>query len=780
MAQGFDISKITNSKLLALAKEVDDKNGNKNGKIDGDEISIFSDKANLGLADADAGYIQDDINAVLGFSKSTPAATNPIALTKKETKRDKEAVKDTVKDLVKQGVAPQDLIKTLKEKYSNPQFAEVINEVEYVLNTVNSTNYNSKADVENIHKKAKAQLKADGKWDGFHKDLLDSIEDQAKANQINKEFKTLIGVYNDVKEAATKEGLAQNFEAYYKTVEEKADKKNSYTKEALKKLEAFAKDDARNVVADRMEDTTATGKKGIRKELRKQAGKDDFQKDVIQEMKTERKIFAREHKYEKNAQKLEHLTRSDVEKKLGTKMFDLLKGSYLETIKNEDGTYDLSKLGDEILTRVGADYKVNQSKDEQMAEMKNIKVRLADLAQVSTDEISNGDVKDMLSLFKIKREHKDRTPGIIKALVGGAGAAVSALAASRPVEVNQNVRLTFEDSSVASDLMKELDAQGIDYTSTELTKGKIGININQSVSVDNRVFDTLRGLGIGVLTSAALDVIFGHKRDEKSCMSVSDYDKNDPTYTDPAKYKKHFANTTKNPAKIQAMNSLVDAYVEKYGENWHSELHQTILDAAGIGSKLNPEECRMLKFKKPVQTATPKAPVKPDAPVQTPDHNTTPSTTPNSDTECKVEAWSNTVDKTVTHTRRGGDTWGGIVKAYYPCLVQEKGLSGAIRALKTALATDENGNIDRATYQALLKGGDLPKTMKLPARIGDCDINKDATVKRVKVHGNGRARIQSVGRDSKETTWTAQDCHNKTAYGKTEAEARENLKKATK
>ena len=405
MAQGFDISKITNSKLLALAKEVDEQNGNNNGKIDGDEVSIFSDRANLGLTDAGAGYIQDDISAVLGFSRSTPTATNPITLTKKETKRDKEAVKDTVKDLVKQGIAPQDLIKTLKEKYSNPQFAEVINEVEYVLNRVNSTNYNSKADVENIHNIAKAQLKADGKWDGFHKDLLDSIEDQAKANQINKEFKTLIDMYNDVKKAATNEGLAQNFEEYYNVVESKVDKKNSYTKEALKKLEAFAKDDARNVVVDRMEDTTATGKKGIRKELRAQAGKDGFQKDAIQDMKTERKIFAREHKYEQNAQKLEHLTRSDVEKKLGTKMFDLLKGSYLETVKNEDGTYDLSKLGDEILTRVGADYKVNQSKDKQMAEMENIKVRVADLAQVSKDDITIGDVNDLLSLFKIKSEH---------------------------------------------------------------------------------------------------------------------------------------------------------------------------------------------------------------------------------------------------------------------------------------------------------------------------------------------------------------------------------------
>ena len=147
---------------------------------------------------------------------------------------------------------------------------------------------------------------------------------------------------------------------------------------------------------------------------------------------------------------------------------------------------------------------------------------------------------------------------------------------------------------------------------------------------------------------------------------------------------------------------------------------------------------------------------------------------------CNVDAWSDTVDKTVTHTRKGGDTWGGIVKAYYPCLVQEKGLSGAIRALKVALATDENGNINRSTYYDLLKGGDLPKTMKLPAKIGDCDINKDAKVKRVKVHGNGKARIQSVGHNTKETTWTAQDCKNRKAYGKTEAEARENLKKATK
>ena len=66
--------------------------------------------------------------------------------------------------------------------------------------------------------------------------------------------------------------------------------------------------------------------------------------------------------------------------------------------------------------------------------------------------------------------------------------------------------------------------------------------------------------------------------------------------------------------------------------------------------------------------------------------------------------------------------------------------------------------------------------MKLPTTIEDCEINKDAKVKRVRVHGNGRARIQTVGRNSSKTTWTAQDCQNRQGHGRTEQEARENLR----
>lgn len=832
MAQGLDISLITNSKLRALANDVDDKNGNKNGKLDGDEVSIFSDKAKLGLTDKEAGYTEDEIDAitiVLGFEKKpvedkTPV-TNPIAESKKDGKKERAEVKDTVKELVKQGISPEELVKALKdEKYgrlSNPKYANEIAEVEYVLNLVNEVKYNSKEDVEKIHKYAKAKLKADDKWDSFHKDLLDSLEKQAEANQVDKEFRALVDVYNDVKKASDTAGLAQNFEEYYKVVEGKVDKKKSYTKEALKKLKEFAQEDAKSSVVDRMEATTSTGKMGIRSELRKQAGDDDFQKDAIQDLKTERKIIAREHKVNNKIEELSSVSGEELKKQLGEmgnqynfakKMFtrkrianniyEKLGKSYLPKVKKADRNYDLSELAQVLKDHIGADYKVNQSKDPKMSEVENIRAALKDL---TNEDFTDNEIGVLVNLFDFKREHVDRTPRVLKAIghgvTGAMGGAFGSAVSSDKLNVTQCVNLKFDSAAMADDIIKELDKQGIEYSKTSLTNGKLSIKILQQVSIDDRLSNilvgTLGGAALGVLTSAMADIIFGNVQDEKSCYSVSDYqpkkevykrdengnlikDKNgkfvtelveNTTYTKPEEYKKHFANTTKNPEKIQAMNTLVDAYVKKYGDNWHSELHQAIIRMAGTGSKLNPEECKMMKFHKPVEDTT----------IQKQEPKPEPKTEPEPKPEvCKVDAWSDTVDKTVTHTRKGGDTWGGIVKAYYPCLVQEKGLSGAIRALKVALATDENGNIDRATYNDLLKGGDLPKTMKLPAKIGDCDINKDATVKRVKVHGNGKARIQSVGHNTKETTWTAQDCKNRRAYGKTEAEARENLKKATK
>lgn len=795
MAHNFDISKLT-GRLQQLAYLADTDRSN---HIDTEtEYSLFE---NYAKSDLKAGTITEaDYKGIFGLETATKTEevtpsettsvtiTNPIAVSKKEAKRDQEKIKDSVKDMVKQGVTPQELISELKNKYTNPQFASVINEVQEVLNIVNGTNYNSKDDVKNIHGTAEKALKAAGKWDGFHKDVLSALEDQAEANQIEKEFQVMLVNYNEVKAACKAEGLAPNFEEYVKIVKDNFKDKKSYTKQALKQLEDWARDEAMGVQEVRLEASQGTSKRQIRKELRAQntAG-DAYQNDAIQDLKTERRIFARKHKAEKRGEEISHLNKetliSELGKrgyqynfvkkaaahKIGTNIYDKLKNKYLETIKNEDGTYDLSKLQDDLLNYVGQDYKVNQSKDEQMSEMFNIKVRLKDL---TGEDFTDNETKVLLNVLEFDREHKDHAPKLGKAVYSGIVSALGAIGAIGNGEIIQHVGVTIKLGSVAdakefTDLLKQ---QGV-KTSTEEVNGQVNVRILVDQTVRAGLLNILKGAGIGVLTSAMLDIILGNERDEKSCFSVSDYNKDDPTYTDPEKYKKHFANTTKNKAKSDAMNTLVDAYVEKYGENWHSELHNTILKTAGIGSKMNPEECRVLRFQKPEA----KPPVKPEqeTPVKT-EQEVKPE-------QCGLEMDEQKVDTTYTHTRKGGDTWGGIVSAYYPCLVEEKGLSGAIRALKTALATDENGNLNRATYHALLKGTDLPKTMDLPAKIGDCKRVDNAPVKKVRVHGGGRARIQHVGSKSGYTQYTATDgCDDRQkATGRTAQEAMANLKAKT-
>ena len=853
MAHNFDISKLT-GRLQQLAYLADTDRSN---HIDTEtEYSLFE---NYAKSDLEAGTITEaDYKGIFGLETATKteevtpsettsvAITNPIAVSKKEAKRDQEKIKDSVKDMVKQGVTPQELISELKNKYTNPQFASVINEVQEVLNIVNGTNYNSKDDVKNIHDTAKKALKAAGKWDGFHKDVLSALEDQAEANQIEKEFQVMLVNYNEVKAACKAEGLAPNFEEYVKVVKENFKDKKSYTKQALKQLEDWARDEAMGVQEVRLEASQGTSKRQIRKELRAQntAG-DAYQNDAIQDLKTERRIFARKHKAEKRGKELSHLNKetliSELGKrgyqynfvkkaaahKIGTNIYDKLKNKYLETIKNEDGTYDLSKLQDDLLNYVGQDYKVNQSKDEQMSEMFNIKVRLKDL---TGEDFTDNETKVLLNVLEFDREHKDHAPKLGKAVYSGIVAALGAIGAIGNGEIRQHVGITIKLGSVAdakefTDLLKQ---QGV-KTSTEEVNGQVNVRILVDQTVRAGLLNILKGAGIGVLTSAMLDIIVGNKPDEKSCFSVSDYNKDDPTYTDPEKYKKHFANTTKNKAKSDAMNTLVDAYVEKYGENWHSELHNTILKTAGIGSKMNPEECRVLRFQKPEA----KPPVQPEqeTPVKT-EQDTPVKTEP---VKCGVDMDEQKVDTTYTHTRKGGDSWDGIVSAYYPCLVEEQGLVKAKRTLKIALSleadNDFNGNsliaqveqgkswkeiantyysdlvkffkkdglnqtitilktaiqlnpnakLNCAKMIALLKGGDLPEKMYLPEKIGDCKRVDNAQVKKVRVHGGGRALIQHVGSKSGYTQYTATDgCDDsQKATGRTAQEAMANLKAKT-
>jgi len=126
-------------------------------------------------------------------------------------------------------------------------------------------------------------------------------------------------------------------------------------------------------------------------------------------------------------------------------------------------------------------------------------------------------------------------------------------------------------------------------------------------------------------------------------------------------------------------------------------------------------------------------PPKPEKPAQE-----TPTSAP---TACPVDLGS--VQRTYIHKRKAGDTWSGLVKAYYPdCLNGQHSITECIRELKKQLAYDDEGNFHQDIYTSLLKGHDLPKELKMPEQIFDCPIHKDAKVKAESiVHGRARGSV---------------------------------------
>lgn len=813
MGMDIDISKLEGN--LKFYARMADEQDNSNYKIDTEkELSIFKGHAQTAVQNGEV--TEADYKAVFGSEIKTPApqtaqapVSNPVTLTKKQVKDHNARVKDSVKEMVKSGVAPKDLMAKLEKEYSNSaEYKQMLDEVNYTLNLVNGTNYNSKEDVENIHKKVKAQLKQDGKWDDFHKDLLDSLEDQAKTAQISKEFKTLVAEYESVKATMQKTEVVKqngdNFKAYVDIVKDKLEKnktwKESYTKQAFDQLEDYARKDAKHLVESRLaNETGATTKKGLRRELRgMNKGGDAYQNDAIQDIKTDRKVYARKHKVENKANALSSITadalRTELGKrgyqynfakkasahKIGNEIFEKLNKSYLPTVRKEDGTYDLSKLSEEIASRVGQDYKVNLSKDDKMSELKNIQNHLR---SITGQDFTNNETKVLINMLGFDREHKDHTPNILKAAAGVIGGAAAALSSTSKLNVSQTVAMTIEDTKVAQDIIKQLEASGVQPGVTELADGSISITVLQEYMRDSTITDILKGAGIGVLTSALFDVVIGNGKDEKSCMSISDYDINDPTYTDAEKYKEYVANVfKKNPEKVDALHTLVDAYKEKFGDQWHAHFQQALRDMAGVGSKLNPEECRMIKYNKPKDVDNNNHDDNVDN-----DHDDGDGDGDGDDIvpdSCPVEMRETPeADTTFTHKVKYGDSWSEIVKAYFPnykeCFGTLEGSKGAIRALKKALATDADGKLNNALYQKLLAGY-IPKELNIPAELGGCKRNDEGKVQFKKPVGRPKGYMGAVGARTKtDGSVEVADCTGTRGKGATTEQALADLNKKT-
>lgn len=178
---GLDLTKL--NELVKVA----DQAGNKDGKLNVEnkkEISVFEEElAKLGLSKEE----EQNVYELMGLKK-TPTSRKERKALKHENERKEDYTLRQLGNVVNAGVEPNKTIEALNERLgvsaNDPKYKELAAEVQYVLNLVPS--YNSKDEVENIHNTVKKELKAAGKWDDMHKDILEQLEVQAESTPEKK------------------------------------------------------------------------------------------------------------------------------------------------------------------------------------------------------------------------------------------------------------------------------------------------------------------------------------------------------------------------------------------------------------------------------------------------------------------------------------------------------------------------------------------------------------------------------------------------------------------
>ena len=422
---------------------------------------------------------------------------------------------------------------------------------------------------------------------------------------------------------------------------------------------------------------------------------------------------------------------SPQEKALWTELANLFKDENGNEIKQPD----TRKVQDALIDLTGGDMRLNYT------EQKTISKELG---------VSMSDVRSLFKTYGFEAPNpigKRVTNGLIAA-APATGAVTMSWLLSRTnlhAEATAEAHAHAEATAIArAEATAEATTEGIafdwtdPYTGEEIHKRVAGDV--QTVTAYAEAIETAVADNVSTAT-AVVDTVVGLSK--KALVAA-------PTIA-------FLAGFAKKPVEISAAQQGVDAkklatFVEVYKGNGNKNIGNQIVQMAGqitgnkavdralivavldhdIGSQNTNPRTRELenalahldaikaevdKFKKLPKPEPDKPPVQEPSPSPQP-------------TVCPIDLDS--VPKTYPYKRKAGDTWAGLVKAYYPdCLTGDSKhtMSECIRELKRQLAYDDDGNFHQDLYTSLLKGNDLPKEMKLPEKIYDCDIHKDAKVK---------------------------------------------------
>jgi len=576
-------------------------------------------------------------------------------LSKKDKKAGEEKVYDVVKEMVKNpNIFTKDaFINALKSKFANidgqgyyimddngnldidAKYMAAIKQVEEVMDQVDISSIRTKDEVKKYKKNVKSKLPNATK---FQKHIIDKFENLAKANAITKRANEIADMFEDNLEENG--NYTQSFEEAKKEAK-KEDK--DYTKQAARIVKKeVAKEGATQTqknrlyttteeIDEQLKDTNLTSEqrdelikereivekiqeqesgRGIRKVMLNAVDKSDTitRKAIKKDIKPDRKSEGIQHTVNHRAD--ESVSYEEASKLLSDKILQKLgRNKTITTVvdgetvvkpgfMNKDGTYNFAKLSEVVGDRIELVLDRNDD-DLRESEMDGL---MADLKFLTGEDFSKGEIRDIVRATGRKVQHKDLlkdTPlaaipavtGAIAGLIGGH------VARHGELVVTQAVYLTMTNTQ-AQEVIKQLEEEGIKFKQSAATAGKTNITIlQQHIEGDphklNVYFGVINGLAIGTAVGVLANIIWGGNRNEKTCVSPSDYDFTNPKYTDPKLYKRYvevrYAN---NPVKVAAMKAMVDRYVKEHGKEWHKYYQNDLRRAAGIGSTLNPDECR--------------------------------------------------------------------------------------------------------------------------------------------------------------------------------------------
>ena len=616
MGNKIDAKYIQNKLVYA-----DHLQGNKDGFVRANEKEAIALFENTIKYDYDNKSINEATYKQAMGLFTTKTVEKTTRAEKQETRADKKEQKEIYKTnnenrkaalaeltkVVSQGATLENIEETLAKHLTNPDYQEALAEVGILIHQIHMIGFNSKNDVENLKKAVKDEMYLDG----IGKEILNKLVELAEQEQVQKETEEVLKLYENIKNTYYKEHKVHNFTFYQNTLEygleQEGKKGTSYYDKALNIVKTMIKQDSDAVNDSNRVHTTGEKAKTVSKELNEYVAKDDkISRQNIKKDNADNELDARYNKFHNNAEELKTISEDDLKKALGKDLFTEMNKAYLHTVKNEDGSYDLTALVEIFQTRMGYNYKINRSTDTEMAEYEHIKDDIRMLT--GQYDLSKKDFKKLRDLCAVEMEKKDHSlagalgvNNLKDALIG----ATASFLTSEKIIMTQEMRITLSTTD-AEKILKQAEQLGYDIKSTQLANGNISIKLGQQMIKDTRLLQAFAGAGIGALQGVLLSMIIGQEKDEKSCFSVDDFDTLDPTYTEFDKFEEYI--TSKYPGgKGKALATLARTFVDDNGHFDRSAFDSMVNNIAGVGSKITCDEMDSKRIidAKQVKTTTP-------------------------------------------------------------------------------------------------------------------------------------------------------------------------------